>query len=394
MKGIILIIAILIYTLPANAQVTEEYMAASPCLIFPVKHARLSDSLLKNPVTEVEEIFIRGYFRDMFLGLRADLTPGIPDEAKFYPSTAPQYQQRRYSVRVMLPDSVAEPTPMMLVKISRWPEEKPLPGFFLIEKEGNHFIRGRWPDYKDTISIDLYDSLYYFDRYSLVYYANWGKYLGGEQYAISGNIEYNTGRKDTEWDKYICDRDWILYARLVMYGVKEVPKYTGFGRADGDTHDYWYRTAQASEIGENNILVRTIRHEEKFNYDVIFYTNDKKFTLDDNPENIYEIIFRTRELNTQTQFINPRKYEDLQPLRKFIFSMKEYHGRYLTYYISSYIRDTYNISISFSDLNGINFFNGNEFYFVERDKKDVVESEEIVEEPIDEIPIIEPIIKR
>jgi hypothetical protein len=175
-----------------------------------------------------------------------------------------------------------------------------------------------------------------------------------------------------------------------MYGVKEVPKTAGFRRTDKDTHNYWYWTAQASEIGENNILVRTIRNEEKFNYDVIFYTNDKKFTLDDNPENIYEIIFRTRELNTKTKFIEHRKYEDLQPKRKFIFSMKEYHGRYLTYYISSYIRDTYNIHISFSDLNGINFFNGNESYFIERDKKKIVGNGEIIEEAIEEI---EPIIK-
>jgi hypothetical protein len=273
----VFLLSVCIFTvLSANAQVTEEYMANSPCMLFPTKHARLSDSLLKKPVTEVEVIFIRGYFRDMFLGLRADLTPDIPDEAKFYPSTAPQYQQRRYSVDVMLPDSVAEPTPKMLVKVSRWPEEKPLPGFFLIEKEGNHFIRGMWPDYKDTISIDLYDSLYYFDRYSLVYYANWGKYLGGEEYAISGNIEYDTGR-DKEWDKYLCDEDWILYARLVMYGVKEVPKTAGFGRTDKDTHNYWYWTAQASEIGENNILVRTIESSPKTLFLLNLRSITKKF---------------------------------------------------------------------------------------------------------------------
>jgi hypothetical protein len=366
-------------TFSLSAQISEKYMATSPCYIFPTKYERLADSLLKKPVMNEEIMFIQGYFRDEFLKFRLIQTPDMPDEVRYEPQG---YQQYRYPVEALLPDSIAKNDPLQIVKISRWPEHKPLPNFFLIEKNGNHFFRGKYK-YEDTITVtNLFDSLYYFDRYFLVYYRNWGN----EKYCISGNLSYNQSPME-EWDKYLCSMDWIIYAKLVMYGVKEWPVVCG-----SNTNGMRYYTAKATEIGHNNVLVETGFKFTKFNYNVIFFTNDKKYTLDDDIENIYEISFRTKELNIgkETHMFRLRQFEDLQPKRKFIFSMKEHHGRYLTYYISSYIRDTYNISISFSDLNGINFFNGNESYFIERDKKEVVGNEEIVEEAVEEI---EPIIK-
>jgi hypothetical protein len=354
------LLVICVFTIfSATAQeASEEYIAASPCLVFPAKYARLSDSLIKNPVKYEEIMFIRGYFMRKFLYFRLIQTPDILDEVRFEPTDYPPFQRYRNSRNVLFPDSIAQSNIEQLVKVSRWPEEKPLPGFFLIEKNGNHFMRREHLSYKDTITIDLYDHRYYFDRYYLIYYTHWGKPWGGEEYGISGNIEYLSTPREEQWERYLCSKSWIIYARLVMYGIKDVPIFSGTGIVD-NVH-YWYWTAQASEIGKNNILIQTDRDYFKFNYDVIFFTNDKKFTLDDNQDNIYEIIFSTRECNTKTILGQSRKYEDLQPQRKFILENKLGMIQ-LDYLLSKYVKSTYNVDYS------IKYFNGEESVFNERD---------------------------
>ncbi|MDR2423306.1 MAG: hypothetical protein LBD59_01100, partial [Prevotellaceae bacterium] len=234
MRTIILIIVLTALQFSLKAQVTEEYINSDPCMLFPSKYKRLSDSISKTPIDEISAIYIREYFRNQFLDFRMTETPGIPDSIKTYPTDIIGYTHYKNPKKVMLPDSINNLDLDMEVTMNRWPLDKPLPGFFLIEKEKNRFIHRNYyrkPHViEKDVTLDIYDSLYLFDRYFLIYYYNWtNEYRGEETYNISGNLHYNTGHTE-QWEKYICSDNWMMYARAAMYGVKEMPEWFSMGK--------------------------------------------------------------------------------------------------------------------------------------------------------------------
>lgn len=152
-----------------------------------------------------------------------------------------------------------------------------------------------WQGEKDTFNLPLKDSLYDFDTRFLVYASGTGGQFRALQ-GVSGNIQLESAARLRL--PYSLTRDpWnTMWTRFVQFGVENMNtialisdtlqggKYRLYSLYNG------LQSSQGKSLLERGALIKCM-HNAPFDayYELIFFTNDKRYTVDPDKNNFYEV---------------------------------------------------------------------------------------------------------
>lgn len=180
-----------------------------------------------------------------------------------------------------------------------------VPHLFLIEK-GNGYT-GIKKDYIakktiDSVTVNVYDSLFPYDNRLLVANDGWGNYT-----FHSGNVDWG------KWDDVRFKRqiDMVGYVRGVQLGVDQVkyfdPEFSERIRQyRPDFPDYDYTESHKSGVTNGRLLIGAPHGKEDQRIEFIYYSNNPAKTGDNNPRQWYEMRYI---MPTVIKSITERRWE-------------------------------------------------------------------------------------
>ncbi len=192
----------------------------------------------------------------------------------------------------------------LIFDISVWPKDKPRRNYYLVTKTGNPFIRwitnANGQKERDTVLVEEYNKFnkyYPNDNSFLVYYD------GKETYKrLSGNIIQDWYTPDWFSSKSPAQAAWF---RMIQYNANHPYRIT-------ETSDEWLIFFEKCDFIKNDPGAFIIRMKKKWFYtvfDIIYYSNKKEITGDENSRNIYEI----RYSRDYSNHVWPDSFMDKQP---------------------------------------------------------------------------------
>lgn len=217
-----------------------------------------------------------------------------------FEETHDQYGRWKIPYRIFMPEKMLKDDYWPSVKIGYWGVPTPrkgeryvrmdMPHLFLVEK-GNGYT-GVKKDYIakktiDSVTVNVYDSLFPYDNRFLVADDGWGNYT-----FHSGNIDWG------KWDDVRFKRqvDMVGYVRGVQLGVDQV-KYFDPALSERirkyrpDFQDYDYTESHKSEVTNGRLLIGAPNGREDQLIEFIYYSNNPAKTGDDNPKQWYEMRY-------------------------------------------------------------------------------------------------------
>ena len=185
--------------------------------------------------------------------------------------------------------------------------------FYLVEKtDGLTGVKWEWfadNQMKDTIHVNVYDSIFPFDNRFLIR-RGVHQVTGEQRFSFhSGNVEWG------DWRDAIFMRrvDFVGYIRGAQFGIENVfvfrqdfsDKIRNF-RPEFPDFVYTSNRYTASLLGNSDVIIGAPEGREDEHVEFIFYSNIYERTGDPDVENFYEIRF---VLPTHIQSIKERRFE-------------------------------------------------------------------------------------
>lgn len=236
---------------------------------------QIPDSIRRRIVSDLSTAILR---------YRVDYNPALKESDKIFKKVGNETWYKSPSW-ILFEESEEYGTVELLLDLTRWPEDNPLPNYYLATKWGNRFavkyihpLYGKTTDTIRSARYDSYNNYFPNDERFLVYYDD----KEGIIKFMSGNF-FQSGINGP-WFKY--GTTLIPEIRLAQYPVGEPTNFID----KGDTTIFVMPHARAITGDDPGVILVKAINKYPYNYmEIIYYSNRASQTGDNNNTHFYEI---------------------------------------------------------------------------------------------------------